>query len=71
MQPVGEVKECGHCSGTGFCSGGENACRKCAYAAGHNDHGPIGDVLCSACGGKGFVWIGPEIVQIQAPTDQK
>lgn len=71
MQSLGQVKPCGHCEETGFCAGGGSACRKCASAAGYSANDSADDVLCSACGGKGSVWIGPEIVQIQAPTDDK
>lgn len=69
MQSIGEVKQCGHCKGTGFCNGGHNSCRKCSFASGHDETG-IPDVLCVACGGKGSVWIGPEIVQVRIPADE-
>jgi RecJ-like exonuclease len=69
MQSIGEVKECGHCKGTGFRNGGKNSCRKCSFADGHDECG-IEDVSCSACGGKGSVWIGPDIVQVRVPIDE-
>jgi RecJ-like exonuclease len=58
---IGEVRQCAHCEGTGKC-----VCVSCSKAAGidHNRY----DVKCTACNGKGSVWIGPEIVQL--PPDK-
>jgi RecJ-like exonuclease len=68
MSPIGEVRECAHCKGTGFCNGGTNSCKKCSNASGQTNYGND-RVLCSACDGKGSVWIGPNIVQVPW-TDQ-
>ena len=69
MQSIGEVRECGHCKGTGFCNGGKNSCRKCSTASGLRDYG-LDRVSCSTCGGKGAIWIGPDIVQVRVPVDE-
>jgi hypothetical protein len=70
MPSIGEVRTCGHCEGSGYCSGGvgTNSCLKCAKAAGDTLTG-ANVVICSACGGKGAVWIRPDIVQIQESKD--
>jgi hypothetical protein len=69
MQSIGEVKQCGHCEGTGFCSGGEDSCKKCANAIGSNTYGGGEKVSCSTCGGKGSIWIGPDTIQILSSRD--
>lgn len=59
----GEVKTCAHCGGSGKCS-----CSGCQAKAGLEPFSP-GSVACSACEGKGSVWIGPNIVQILEKTE--
>jgi RecJ-like exonuclease len=61
---IGEVKSCAHCSGTGTCGTRDRAaCLTCSRAAGSEGR-QLHSVVCSACGGKGSVWVGPDIVQI-------
>jgi len=58
---IGEVRECAHCKGTGSCK-----CGTCKKKANYPDGvSSDKDVPCSVCGGKGAVWIGPDIVQIR------
>jgi hypothetical protein len=63
MSSMGEVRECAHCKGSGLCRGGGLSCHKCAKESGSNSSS-VEDVACSACGGKGSVWVGPNIVQL-------
>jgi len=57
MQSFGEVKECAHCRGTGFCAATGGSCWECTSATGSDKR--QSDVMCSACKFKGSVWIGP------------
>ena len=59
---VGEVKQCAHCRGSGKCSC--EGCRNVADVAYGNS------TVCSACGGKGSVWVGPEIVQVPSTPNK-
>lgn len=74
---VGRVRQCAHCKGTGVCKAQEwyewgiltrhTACRTCWQKAGLEGTPPQGETaICSVCGGKGEVYIGPEVVQIRA-----
>lgn len=68
MQPIGEVRTCAHCKGEGVCGGnGVDCCLKCARYSGHDIRVRI-KVVCSTCGGKGSVWIGPDTVYINTPS---
>ena len=63
----GEVKTCAHCEGQGICKRGplSYSCKACVVKAGLSPESPYDiHVICSACGGKGSVWVGPEVVQI-------
>lgn len=59
----GEIRGCPHCKGDGWDDFG---CAACKAKAGLDPTKEFGKLLCAACGGKGAVWIGPEVVQIQA-----
>lgn len=61
----GEIITCAHCGGLGECKkfGG---CGACKAKAGLDPEKSFPDIVCSACGGKGKVWVGPEVVQMQA-----
>jgi hypothetical protein len=63
---VGEVRDCAHCQGTGFCNSGNMPCLQC-YNAGNcaGVRRELTNVTCAACGGKGSVWIGPQTVYIR------
>jgi hypothetical protein len=63
---IGEVRKCGHCRGSGTCGSPEHggACEACINAAGGDEGKYVRYVACSACGGKGSVWVGPDIVRI-------
>ncbi|GLI35191.1 hypothetical protein DAMNIGENAA_26240 [Desulforhabdus amnigena] len=56
MEKIGEVRTCAHCYGTGKCN-----CPSCTGNALSSK-----SVICSACGGKGSVWIGPEKIYIKS-----
>ncbi len=62
----GEVMLCAHCGGAGVCTQGfgDESCKACAAKAGLDPAISWARLACSACGGKGSVWIGPEVVQI-------
>ena len=53
---IGEVKKCAHCNSSGKCD-----CKGCRDAV--NARRGV-TVVCSACEGKGSVWVAPEIVQV-------
>lgn len=63
----GEIRLCAHCKGLGVCCtvAGKYACLACLNRAGAllaNDPSrylEVEGVACSACEGKGNVWIGP------------
>lgn len=63
---IGEVIKCAHCKGRGYCNSKESftgswGCAKCCQSAGVEK---AFNVICSACNGKGSVWVGPQIVQV-------
>lgn len=63
----GEVRNCPHCGGDGRCGDvGGYSCAACKAKAGLDPDKSFKQIVCSACGGKGAVWIGPEVVQVQA-----
>ncbi len=66
MLPGGEVKICAHCEGKGVCKRKDdyNSCNACVIKAGADLKDSHRGIVCSACGGKGSVWIGPDVVQI-------
>ena len=63
----GEIRLCAHCKGLGICCtvSSKYACLACLNRAGvpmaeaHDHYLEAEGVLCSACEGKGNVWIGP------------
>lgn len=63
----GEVKSCPHCGGTGTCTQlfGNESCKACVAKAGLDPARDWTNLVCSACGGKGSVWVGPDVVQIR------
>ena len=68
---LGEVKQCAHCEGKGVCKagfGGMRSCKACLVKAGL-DQNAMDVITCSTCGGKGSVWVGPEVVQIVGQGD--
>jgi DnaJ-class molecular chaperone len=63
----GEIRKCPHCDGDGQCSAeAGRSCAACKAKAGLDPDKIFRDIVCSACGGKGAVWIGPEVVQVLA-----
>ena len=67
MSNIGEVRPCAHCKGSGLCvvnSG--HPCANCANAAGQHQ-GLSAGLSCATCGGKGSVWVGPNIVYLPPP----
>jgi RecJ-like exonuclease len=63
---LGEVKQCAHCDGNGVCKAGfgnMRSCKVCLVKAGI-DQNAMDVITCATCGGKGSVWVGPEVVQI-------
>lgn len=63
----GEIRTCSHCGGDGKCGDGfDRSCAACKAKAGLDPTQDFRNILCSACGGKGAVWIGPEVVQLPA-----
>jgi hypothetical protein len=66
----GEIRLCAHCKGLGICCtvSGKYACLACLNRAGvpmaeiHDHFLEAEGVLCSACEGKGNIWIGPATV---------
>jgi len=72
----GEIRLCAHCKGLGVCStvSARYACLACLNQAGvpmdtaHVHYREAEGVLCSACRGKGNIWIGPDVVYGQAVT---
>jgi hypothetical protein len=61
----GEIRQCAHCNGSGECPK-SGTCAACKIKAGLDPSNNFYDIPCSVCGGKGAVWIGPEVVQEQA-----
>jgi hypothetical protein len=59
MGSTGEIMTCAHCAGSGDC-----CCHGCLKEAGLD---PESDACarCSACGGKGSVWVGPNHITIK------
>jgi hypothetical protein len=63
----GEIRSCPHCGGDGKCDAAfGKSCAACKAKAGLDPSKDFSQIVCSACGGKGAVWIGPEVVQVQA-----
>jgi RecJ-like exonuclease len=63
---IGEVRDCAHCQGTGFCNNGGVPCIQCYRAgdyAGSRDRWT--QITCSVCEGKGSVWVGPKTIYIR------
>jgi hypothetical protein len=66
----GEIRLCAHCKGLGICCTVSNkyACLACLHHAGvpmedaDARHLQAEGVVCSACDGKGNLWIGPAFV---------
>ena len=66
----GEIRLCAHCKGLGVCCtvSSKYACLACLNRAGvpmgeaHDHYLEAEGVLCSACEGKGNIWIGPATV---------
>ncbi|HET6314259.1 MAG TPA: hypothetical protein VFH60_10505 [Chloroflexia bacterium] len=69
---LGEVKQCAHCDGNGVCKAGfgnMRSCKACLVKAGL-DQNAMDVITCATCGGKGSVWVGPEVVQIVGSAGQ-
>jgi len=72
----GEIRLCAHCKGLGVCCtvSTRYACLACLSHAGvpmdvvHVHYREVEGVLCSACAGKGNIWIGPDVVYGQGVT---
>ena len=63
----GELIVCIHCNGSSICTkglynpvGNNYSCPSCVAKLGQSPDTKIIGVICSVCGGKGHVWIGPE-----------
>lgn len=69
MQNMGVIEACSHCKGSGTCTAGKNAsCMGCIVKATKTpaQHAnPSLTVICSACEGKGKVWIGPNTIPLE------
>lgn len=69
MQSMGAIEVCSHCKGSGVCTAGKKAsCMGCIVKATNmyaNYADPDLTVICSACEGKGKVWIGPNTVPLE------
>jgi hypothetical protein len=62
----GEVKECAHCGGKGIRTQGFSgeSCKACVVQTGLDPSVDFRSLICSACGGKGSVWVGPDVLPL-------